>query len=64
MARRRKAKRKGFIWIPGVGARQSVNHPGTKGKRPITKAFDSEADAAGDRGLDVFARAIRAHLGR
>jgi hypothetical protein len=63
-AKRLRAKRKGFIYIPGVGFRQSVNHPGTKGKRPITKAFESDADAAGDRGLDVFARAIRAHLGR
>lgn len=63
MARRRKARRERYIYIPGLGIyRASVNHPGTKGKRPVGRAFDSHHDEAGRRGLDVFARTARTHL--
>jgi hypothetical protein len=61
--KRTKAKRKGYIWIPGVGARQFVKHPGTKGKRPVAKAFEAEADRAGEEGVAVFQDAITGHLG-
>lgn len=64
MARRRKAKRSGFLFIPGIGFRSRVRHPGTKGKQPVRKAFDSAHDEAGQAGLDVFADAISKHLGR
>lgn len=64
MARRRKAKRSGFIYIPGVGVRSRARHPGTRGKHPIRDAFTAAADEAGEAGLDVFADAIRKHLGR
>lgn len=62
MARRRKASRRGLIYVPGVGSFQSVNHPGTKGKRPVGRAFDSHHEEAGRKGLDVFARTAREHL--
>jgi hypothetical protein len=61
--KRSKAARKGFLFIPGVGIRARVRHPGTKGKKPIQRAFTEHADQAGRVGLDVFADAIRTHLG-
>jgi hypothetical protein len=62
IARRRKADRRAFIWIPGVGFRSSANHPGTKGKRPVRRAMQSSADEAGRAGLAIFAAAARDHL--
>ena len=62
MARRRAAQRVGFIWIPGVGFRTSANHPGTKGKRPVQRAFRAAADEAGRAGLTVFAGAVQRHM--
>lgn len=64
MGRRRKASRRGFLFIPGVGFRARARHPGTQGKRPIQKAFETHADDAGEAGLDVFTDAISKHLGR
>lgn len=61
-ARRRKAKRAGFLWIPGVGARQFADHPGTAGKRPVRKAFAERGQEAGQAGVAVFATAARRHL--
>lgn len=61
-ARRRKARRAGFVYVPGLGTFARVTHPGTRGKRPVGRAFDSHHDAAGRAGLDVFSRAIRDHL--
>lgn len=62
MARRRKADRRGFVWIPGVGFRTSVQHPGTRGKRPVRRAFQSAGDEAGRAGLKVFAAAVEQHM--
>jgi hypothetical protein len=63
MSRRRKAVRRGFLFIPGVGIRSRTRHPGTKGKQPIRKAWEANSERAGDAGLDVFADAITKHLG-
>ena len=62
MARRRKATRRGLIYIPGLGTFQSVKHPGTKGKRPIGRAWDESKEAAGAAGVGIFSDAIRRHL--
>jgi hypothetical protein len=63
MDRRRKAQRRGFIWIPGVGFRTGASHPGTRGKRPVRRAMESHSDEAGRAGLTVFATAVQRHLG-
>jgi hypothetical protein len=60
-ARRNVARR--AVHIPGVGVFASVKHPGTRGKRPVTRAFASHHGEAGAAGLRVFAEATRAHLG-
>jgi hypothetical protein len=62
MARRRKATRARAMNIPGVGWRTKVNHPGTKGKKPVQKAFQQSADEAGRAGVLVFRTAVRQHL--
>lgn len=62
MERRRKAQRRGFVWIPGVGFRSSVQHPGTRGKRPVRRAMQSHSDEAARAGLTVFATAVHRHL--
>jgi hypothetical protein len=62
MARRRKASRSPIMNIPGVGWRRKVNHPGTKGKQPIHRAFQAAGDDAGKAGLLVFQKATRDHL--
>lgn len=63
MARRRKATRRGYIYIPGLGIyRQVVDHPGTTGKRPVGRAFDEHHDEAGRAGVAVFAAAVRRHM--
>lgn len=62
MKRRRKAKRRGFLWIPGVGFRMRAKHPGTTGQHPIREALQSHGDEAGRAGLDVFATAVQRHL--
>ena len=62
MARRRSASRRGFLYMPGIGFRANANHPGTKGKQPVHKAFQASADVAGRAGSMVFQRAIREHL--
>jgi hypothetical protein len=63
-ARRKRANRQPFVWIPGVGFRTSVQHPGTKGKRPVQRAFTAARAEAGRAGLTVFAEAIERHLTR
>jgi hypothetical protein len=60
-ARRNVARR--AVHIPGVGVFASVNHPGTRGKRPVTRAFTSHHREAGGAGLAVFAQVTREHLG-
>lgn len=62
MARRRSAGRRGFLFIPGVGFRTRAQHPGTKGKEPVRRAFRQAGDEAGRAGTLVFQRAIRQHL--
>lgn len=62
-ARRRRAGRRGFLYIPGVGFRTGVNHPGTTGRRPVRNAFRAHAREAGRAGALVFATAARNHLG-
>jgi hypothetical protein len=59
-ARRNVARR--AVHVPGVGVFASVRHPGTRGKRPVGRAFDSHAPEAARAGLEVFARATRDHL--
>lgn len=65
-ARRRRARggggRRRYIYVPGLGSFANVDHPGTKGKRPIRNAFRDHADEAGRAGLLVFATAARNHL--
>lgn len=63
-ARRKRAARTGFVWIPGVGFRTRVNHPGTRGKRPVRRAMDTHSEEAGRAGLEVFATAVQRHLSR
>lgn len=63
-ARRKRARpRGGLVYIPGVGVRTHVKHPGTTGKHPMTNAFKEAAPVAGRVGAETFARAIRQHLG-
>jgi hypothetical protein len=62
MNRRRKAARRGFISIPGVGIRTYVQHRGTRGQHPVGRAMDTAGRAAGHAGADVFARVIAEHL--
>lgn len=62
MARRRGASRRGFLRIPGVGFRASANHPGTKGKEPVRRAFQASGSEAGRAGAEMFARAVREHM--
>jgi hypothetical protein len=62
MARRRTASRRGFLYLPGIGFRANANHPGTKGKEPVRRAFRQSGDEAGRAGLVVFQKAIRQHL--
>jgi len=60
----RRVKKRGQrpIYVPGRGVFARVNHPGTKGKRPVGKAFASTRDAAGRAGVAVFATAAQRHL--
>jgi hypothetical protein len=62
IARRRRAARRGFLYIPGVGVRAYVNHPGTSGKHPVANAMRTGAGSAGRAGAAVFARTIAEHL--
>lgn len=62
-ARRRKAYRQGFIFIPGVGSFARTEHPGTRGKFPVRNAFRDHHDAAGRSAALVFSTATRNHLG-
>jgi len=62
-ARRRKAQRAGYVYVPGLGSFRSVQHPGTRGKYPIRNAFRSHSGQAGRAGALVFATATRNHLG-
>lgn len=50
------------VHIPGVGVFARVQHPGTRGKRPIGRAFESASGDAGSAGVAVFAQAARQHL--
>ena len=51
------------IHIPGIGVFARVDHPGTRGKRPIANAFRDGAGHAGSAGVAVFAAATRRHMG-
>lgn len=61
-ARRKRAKRAGLIYVPGLGMFQGVKHPGTKGSRPVGRAFAEHHEEAGRVGVQTFADAIRRHL--
>ena len=61
-ARRKRARRAGIIYIPGRGSFRGVNHPGTRGKHPVSRAFGQAAPEAGRAGAAVFTAAVRAHL--
>lgn len=58
-ATRRRAGRRGFLWIPGVGYRHTAKHPGTKGKHPVRNAFREAGDDAGRAGALVFQRTVQ-----
>lgn len=60
----RRVKKRGTkpIHIPGVGVFARTNHPGTKGKAPVAKAFQRSHERAGVAGVAVFAAATRRHL--
>jgi len=62
MATRRRAARRNFLYIPGVGIRASAKHPGTKGKKPVQRAFQQSGPEAGRAGSVIFQKAIREHL--
>lgn len=51
--------RSNVISIPGRGVYRRVRHPGTAGKYPVARAFDTAADDAGRAGAQVFVTAIR-----
>lgn len=61
----RRVKKRGTkpIHIPGVGVFARVNHPGTKGKRPVARAFERAHREAGVAGVAVFAQTARRTLG-
>jgi hypothetical protein len=50
------------VFIPGVGFRAHVNHPGTRGRRPVSRAMQTHSDEAGREGLAVFAAAVERHM--
>jgi hypothetical protein len=58
---RRSVERRG-VFIPGVGFRAHVNHPGTRGRRPVSRAMQTHSDEAGREGLAVFAAAVERHM--
>lgn len=58
---RRVVQRRG-VFIPGIGFRAHVNHPGTRGKRPVQRAMQTHGDEAGREGLAVFAAAVERHM--
>jgi hypothetical protein len=62
IARRRRANRRPGVFVPGRGFYRSVKHPGTQGKRPVRRAFQSHAAEAGSVGLLVFSTAARRHI--
>lgn len=62
MNRRRKAVRAPFQYVPGLGIFQHIKHPGTRGKRPVGRAFDQAADQAGQAGAQAFADAVTRHM--
>jgi hypothetical protein len=57
-----RGRARGAIHIPGVGIFASAQHPGTRGKKPIARAFRSAGPEAGRAGVMVFATAARNHL--
>lgn len=50
------------VYVPGRGFFAGVKHPGTKGKRPVRKAFESHNGPAAEAGLLVFVTETRRHL--
>jgi hypothetical protein len=62
VARRKRAVRAGVIAVPGRGVFARVDHPGTRGKHPVGRAFTEAAPEAGRAGAAVFTAAIRTHL--
>jgi len=57
----RAARRRGrALLIPGIGYRQSVHHPGTKGKHPFEKAVNQY----GPQVPRVFQAEVRSAMGR
>lgn len=57
---RRNVGRRAVVTPYGVFA--SVRHPGTRGKRPVRRAFVTHSSDAADAGLKVFADAAGRHL--
>lgn len=60
----RRVKKRGQrpVHIPGVGIFARVQHPGTRGKQPIARAFRDAVGDAGSAGVAVFAKTARQHL--
>jgi hypothetical protein len=61
-ARRKRRVRSRVLVIPGIGVRTRVNHPGTRGKRPVANAMRDAGGRAGVAGTAVFASAVRDHM--
>lgn len=59
---RRVVERRRAVFIPGVGFRAHVMHPGTRGKRPVARAMQTHLDEAGREGLAVFVAAVERHM--
>jgi hypothetical protein len=58
---RRNVKRRA-VRIPGIGIFARVDHPGTRGKRPVERAFRTHSRRAADAGLHVFASIVTEYL--
>ena len=54
------SRRRKVLLIPGVGYRQSVHHPGTKGRHP----FERAVDAYGPQVPKVFDREVAAAMAK
>lgn len=59
---RRVRKRRASVVAFGGQVYGRVRHPGTAGKYPVRKAFESSGAAAGRAGVELFARAAASHL--
>lgn len=60
--RRGRAGQRKMLYIPGVGYRKYVLHPGTKGKHPFEKGVDTARQRVGRTILNEVAKGLSAAL--